>query len=104
MSKLFSFFRGLFQGQLSFFTSMFEENIALRLAWIAFALTLIAAMYTAVNALIAGMAFIMPSYVTIPASWVVPSNFDDCVTAYFAAKVAVYVFEWKMFISSKYMG
>ena len=104
MSKLFALFRAMFQGQLSFWTNMFEERVALRLAWIAFAVTLITSLYAMVNAIIAGISFAMPNWLGIPATWVVPSNFDECVTAYMSARVAVYVFEWKMFISSKYMG
>lgn len=104
MSKLFSFFRNLFQGQLSWFASIFEENIALRLAWITFAISLLVVMYATVNGILAGISYAMPSWITTPASWIVPSNLSACITAYFGAYVAVYIFEWKMFISSKYMG
>jgi ABC-type spermidine/putrescine transport system permease subunit II len=102
MSKFAAWLRSVFQGQLSFFTSMFERNTALRLAWVAFAITLIATLYATVNGILAGLAVAMPSWATVPASWVVPSNLDECITAYFGAHVAVYVFEWKLRISSKY--
>lgn len=102
MPGLVAFLRSIFQGQLAFWLSMFEKRMALRLAWIAFALSLIVGLFAAVNALLAGLSMIFPYQLTTAASWVVPSNLDQCITAYFAAHVAVYVFEWKLRISSKY--
>lgn len=101
MPQLAAFLRSLFQGQLSFMTSMFDRRVALRLAWVSFAVSLLVAMYAAVNAILSGLSYAMPSAIAIGASWVMPDNFDECITAYFGTHIALYAFEWKMRISSK---
>lgn len=102
MPALALFLRGLFQGQLAFLAGMFEKRVALRLAWVTLAITLIGTLFSVVNGLLAGLSALFPSWVSVAASWVVPSNFSACVTAWLATYVAIYVFQWKMRIASMY--
>jgi uncharacterized membrane protein YjjP (DUF1212 family) len=56
---------------------------------------LIAALFTAINVIIAGIYYVMPTYIQVGIGWVLPDNFSACVTAYFAATAAIALYRWK---------
>jgi hypothetical protein len=103
MNRILQWFRGLFQKFFDLFLGAYAYDKAKRIAWVAFALTIFAALYTGVTAILSGIGAAMPTPVQIAASWVVPANLNECVTAFFGAKLALYIYEYKMHISVKYI-
>lgn len=63
-------------------------------AWSAL-IALIAALYIAVNAVILGISWIMPDFLNIAASWIIPNNFKACVTSWLAGTTLISVYKWK---------
>jgi len=63
-------------------------------AW-ATLVTLLIALYSAVQVILAGIYYAMPEAVQIGASWILPDNFASCVTAYYAATTAIALYRWK---------
>jgi len=63
-------------------------------AWAALA-ALIAGLYAAVNALIFGLSLVMPNWLVVSASWVVPSSFDETLTAYLAGTTLIALYRWQ---------
>lgn len=57
--------------------------------------TLIAALYAAVNAVILGISLVMPDFLVTAASWIIPSNFSECVTAYLAGTTLITLYRWQ---------
>lgn len=104
MTAIISFLGSLLTGAFGFFTAVTAKEIALRSAFVAVAIGLLAALYGGLSSLISSMAAAMPSVVTAPISWIIPDNFVACVTAYMGAHLAIYVYEWKVGIASKYAG
>ena len=56
---------------------------------------LIAGLYIAVNAVIIGISIVMPHYVVVGASWIIPDNFSACVTAYLAGTTLISLYRWQ---------
>ena len=63
-------------------------------AWSAL-IALIAALYLAVNAVILGISWVMPDFLNIAASWIIPNNFKACVTSWLAGTTLISVYKWK---------
>lgn len=56
---------------------------------------LIAGLYAAVNAVILGLSLVMPYYLLVGASWFIPDNFNECVTAYLAGTTLITLYRWQ---------
>lgn len=56
---------------------------------------LIAGLYVAVNAVIAGISLVMPRYVVVASSWVIPDNFSACITAYLTGTTLISLYRWQ---------
>jgi len=73
-------------------------------AWAALT-ALIAGLYAAVNAVIWGLSLAMPNWLVVSASWVIPSSFDETVTAYLAGTTLISLYRWQreglLFIGGK---
>lgn len=73
-------------------------------AWAALT-ALIAGLYAAVNAVIWGLSLVMPNWLVVSASWVIPSSFDETVTAYLAGTTLISLYRWQreglLFIGGK---
>lgn len=104
MTAIISFFASLLTGALGFLTAVTAKEIALRTAFVAVAVGFLAVVYGGLSALISSTVAALPVILTAPISWVVPDNFGACVTAYLGAHLAIYVYEWKVGIASKYAG
>jgi len=63
-------------------------------AWTAL-IGLIAALYLAVNAIILGLSWVMPDFLNISASWIIPNNFKSCVTAWLSGTTLISIYKWK---------
>lgn len=57
--------------------------------------SLVVGLYATISALISGIAYVMPSSITIAASWIIPDNAVTCLTTYIAGCAAITLFKWK---------
>lgn len=73
-------------------------------AWTALS-ALIVGLYASVNAIIFAIAFVMPEWLVTSASWIVPSTFDETLTAYLAGTTLITLYRWQreglLFIGGK---
>lgn len=85
-----------------FLAQYFGRRAAVKLMVVTVGLSLLGAMIVTINGIAAGLAVALPSWVSIGASWVMPSNVNECIAACAAARVTRYAFDWNMFfLSSK---
>lgn len=76
-----------------FLVKFFTKRVALVAAGIALFLGLTATFIGALQVLILGIVAVTPSIVTQAYGWVMPSNFDDCLSAIMAAYVARWIYD-----------
>ena len=104
-AAIVAFMRAFFAPMLTLIYKMVKFGAVRKLsAWAALA-ALIAGLYAAVNALIFGLSLAMPSWLVVSASWVVPSSFDETLTAYLAGTTLIALYRWQreglLFIGGK---
>jgi hypothetical protein len=81
----------------SLFGVWVSKQVAIRLALITGVGILTAGFIAAINSAKAGLsAYVIPQSVTIAASWLVPSNLNECVGAIFAAYLVRWVYAWNV--------
>ncbi len=81
---------------LTNFLDLFTKSAWRKVAAWTTLIALVTGLYTTINLLIAGIAYIMPNEISIAASWIVPDNAVGCITAYLAGSAAITLFKWKM--------
>ncbi|XAG67415.1 minor coat protein [bacterium 19CA06SA08-2] len=73
---------------------IFKQGALRRVAaWV----TLIAMMGTlflGVNGLIGGFKMLMPTWMEIGMSWIIPNNFSVCITTYLAGSALITLYKW----------
>lgn len=94
-SALMFLFGGFFQGIASFFLKFLTKRFALGAAAAVSFLAFTAAFIVALNAIITSIAVSMPGSMAIAVSWFVPNNASACISAYFAALLARWVYDQK---------
>lgn len=81
---------------LSTFLDLFTKSAWRKVgAWTTL-MALVTGLYATISGLIAAISYIMPNWVSVAASWVVPDNAVLCVTTYIAGSAAITLFKWKM--------
>ena len=94
-AAIVAFMRAFFAPMLTLIYKMVKFGAVRKLsAWAALA-ALIAGLYAAVNALIFGLSLAMPSWLVVSASWVIPSSFDETLTAYLAGTTLIALYRWQ---------
>ena len=94
-AAIVAFMRAFFAPMLTLIYKMIKFGAVRKLsAWAALA-ALIAGLYAAVNALIFGLSLAMPNWLVVSASWVVPSSFDETLTAYLAGTTLIALYRWQ---------
>jgi len=94
-AAIVSFLRVFFAPMLQLIYKMVKFGAVRKLsAWAALA-ALIAGLYAAVNAIIYGLSLAMPNWLVVSASWVIPSTFDETVTAYLAGTTLITLYRWQ---------
>lgn len=88
MPLLAGLFVSAIGGLIKFLLRFFTKRIAIGLAVVAAVVGLFAAFYATVNGAASTIQAIAPPYVTIGASWVVPTNADECLTACVSGLIA----------------
>ena len=94
-AAIVAFMRAFFAPMLTLIYRMVKFGAFRKLsAWAALA-ALIAGLYAAVNALILGLSLAMPNWLVASASWVIPSTFDETLTAYLAGTTLIALYRWQ---------
>jgi len=94
-AAIVAFMRAFFAPMLTLIYKMVKFGAVRKLsAWAALA-ALIAGLYAAVNALIFGLSLAMPNWLVASASWVIPSSFDETLTAYLAGTTLIALYRWQ---------
>jgi len=94
MPLLAAFIGSAFTAIFAFFTAMVGKKLAFALAMIALTVAAFAGMFAAISAVISGISVVVPSFVAVPASWILPGNITACVTARLTASIAIFAYRW----------
>ena len=86
----------LFGSLVAWLAKVFTQRVAIAAAAIAAIVGLTAGFMTALSALVSGVVAVMPSFVTQAAGLFLPDNTRLCISAYAAAKVAAWIYTWKV--------
>lgn len=94
-AAIVAFMRAFFAPMLTLIYKLVKFGAVRKLsAWAALA-ALIAGLYAAVNALIFGLSLVMPNWLVVSSSWVIPSSFDETLTAYLAGTTLIALYRWQ---------
>jgi hypothetical protein len=88
-------FGGFFTNLVNLFLRYFTKRFALGAAALATFLIFLAAFMLALTTIINSLSMAMPNSLTLAMSWFIPSNATACLSAYFAALTAKFVYEMK---------
>lgn len=93
--KLADFLARLFGKNADFLVGMFSKRTAMTMASLGILVGMMSVLYVTVTGILNGMSYIMPSYISVSASWVIPDNLNELITAYIAFRIALALYQWK---------
>lgn len=96
----------IFLGQLAatvlgWFAVRLSRGLAINITIVVMVIGLAAAMALSLMALIKGLSYIAPSYLSVGFSYFVPSNAIPCVSAIFSARIIRWVWMWQFYAITK---
>lgn len=94
MPILAAFVATLFGNFVAWLGAYFTKRTANYLVLVGLTAAAAAAMWTAATALLSACAALLPSFMTVPLTWLVPSNFDECLVAYLTTEVICAGYRW----------
>lgn len=94
-AAIVAFMRAFFAPMLTLIYKMVKFGAIRKVAAWAALSALIAGLYVAVNAVIYGLSLAMPNWLVVSASWIIPSTFDETVTAYLAGTTLITLYRWQ---------
>jgi len=94
MPLLAAWIGSLFGGIFTFFTALVGKKLAFTLALVTATAAAFAAMLAATNAAASSVVEIVPAFVAMPASWILPNNISECISARIAASIAIFAYRW----------
>lgn len=86
---------GLFTGLVDFFLKFVTKKVAIGAAAITLFLTFTAVFIAALYALISSITVGIPQSISLAIGWFIPSNAGLCLSAYWAALTARWVYDMK---------
>jgi len=89
------FLASIFGKSMSFFVHRFSGALVFKQAQIALIFLMMGTLYIAVTTILGSIYMALPSELSIPLSWVVPSNIDQLITAYVTFRIALALYRWK---------
>lgn len=86
----------LFTSFAGFFSLWFTKKVALLLVAITASVALVYSLNSALAGFLAQISYTVPSYLLIASSWIVPQNFNWCVSAVIGAQVIRFAYDWQV--------
>ncbi|MFO1436452.1 MAG: DUF5455 family protein [Gammaproteobacteria bacterium] len=83
---------GLFGGLVDFFAKFVTKKVALMAAFVAAFVAFSAAFIATVAGIASAIVPSVPTWLSVPLTWAVPSNVTACLSAYVAARAARWVY------------
>lgn len=90
-----NFLAKIFGKNADFLIGMFTKRTAFTVASLAVIVGMMTTLFMAVTLILNSISYIMPEFVNIASSWVVPDNINELVTAYIAFRIALALYKWK---------
>ncbi|WP_447824955.1 DUF5455 family protein [Aeromonas salmonicida] len=95
------------QGLAAFFTNLlgkaqmlqagnFAKDVSFTLAIASLFVFLFSGMWAGLRGITQALNILLPSWATIPFTWIIPNNFNTCVSAYVAGYVVIALYRWHM--------
>jgi len=96
MPVLAAFLSSLLGSIVAGLAVFFGKRAAFTLALIAATAAAFGVLVVVLNAILAGIVGVLPSFLTIPLSWILPTNINTLIAARIAAAVAIFGWRWQM--------
>jgi hypothetical protein len=96
INAIIAFLSSAFTVLIAFLIKFFTKKVAVRIAAGVLFMGLLVAFMAAVTAIIVTLTYSLPPEVVLVAGWVVPSNASICVSAYYSAVVARWVYDLRI--------
>ena len=87
------FFSSIFSGVVA----LLGAKVAIRIAVSVVFFAAFSAVLLSVKGIFLGLSYTMPAFWPTVMSWVIPSNFNACLSAILATKATVWFWEWKRY-------
>lgn len=94
MPLLSAFIANLFGGLIGWFGTVVTKRVATYAAFIVLLGAAAAAMWSAMVALIAGFSAALPGFLSVPLTWVIPWNFEECLAAWGSTELICAGYRW----------
>lgn len=79
---------------LNVILDLFKQGAMRRTAaWVTL-IALMGTLFLGINSLLLGFKMLMPTWMEIGLSWIIPQNFTLCVTTYIGASVLITLYKW----------
>lgn len=96
MPILAAYIGTLFTSIATFFATYITKRLAIIAAAIALFVSVTAAFFVSIKALLSGLSVALPEAVVIGASWFLPANAVPCVSAVLTALALRWVYHWQI--------
>jgi hypothetical protein len=93
--SLGGFLTSIFGASLSFFVAKWNGRIIFKQAQILLMFGMMAILYNGVTAALGAIYMAMPTWLSVPYSWVAPSNINQLIVVYVGFRIALAVYRWK---------
>ena len=87
---------GLFSAVFAYFAQFLTKRLAIVAAVVSVLIAITTAFFAAINGIVSALSVAAPPSVAVAASLVVPSNATACASAYMAALVARWAYQWNV--------
>lgn len=92
-----AFFGGLAANILGFFAKIVSRGLAINLTVLTLVIGLTLVVIAAVGGLAFGLSHVVPPYINVAASMVVPDNAIPCISTLYSARVIRWVWQWQYY-------
>lgn len=89
------FLASLFGKNMAFFVAQWNGKLLFRQAQIVLLIAMMVALYSAVTGILGTIFMSLPDILSIPLSWVAPSNLNSLIVAYISFRIALALYRWK---------
>lgn len=94
LGGLVASFVAVFGAGVAWLIAQMGAKLAIRVATGALFFTMFLVVLGSVKTLMSSITYIAPSWYNTFVSWVIPSNFDECVSIIISTKVAIWFWFW----------
>lgn len=95
MKFLFELLGKLFNRDWMLKTGIFSKGISFRIATLGMLVAFFTGLYSVINGAANALSYVMPQYLVIASTWIIPNNWNECLTAYVVCYSGIAIYRWQ---------